>query len=254
MNNVRAVAFDLFNTLITVEPQTLEDANARLFESLCAGDFELDEESFAKAHRAAALRHIDEARKDGRETHNSLWISAALMDHGYRVSPEDGRIALAVDAYFSAFLDHFRLIPQTIKMLTELRSSYPLGLLSNFTHGPAARKLLSFAGLDSFFEVVVISGELGYRKPHPFPFLELVDRLGVPNHQVIYVGDDPEPDILGAKTAGLQPVWSTYVRDRKVPFAAGILSPEQESVESGVPRISNWDDLFSLLEFFSAMS
>lgn len=248
MNPVRAIAFDLFNTLITVAPQTLEDANARLIDSLSGSDFKLEEEAFEKAHRAAAIRHIQESRENGRETHNSLWISAALAEQGYRVPPKDRRISLAVDAYFSAFPDHCRLIPRTKEMLVTLRSSFPLGLLSNFTHGPAARKLLSHLGLDTFFGVVIISGELGYRKPHPIPFMELIERLGVPNHEVIYVGDDPEPDILGAMQAGLQPVWSTYVRDRRIPFTPGIVSSHQVSVGPGVPAISNWEDFLSLLE------
>ena len=247
MNQIRAIAFDLFNTLITVEPQTLEDANKRLFASLSEGGFKLDADSFRRAHREAAIRHIEQSRKDGRETHNRFWISDALEEQGYHVSPDDSHIAAAVEAYFSAFLDHCRLLPRTKEMLAALQPSYRLGLLTNFTHGPAARKLLSHVGLDPFFEVVIISGELGYRKPHPHPFQELVKHLGVQSHQVIYVGDDPEPDILGAKQAGLNPVWTTYVRDQQIPFAAGVLYSEQQNPEPGVPRISSWDDLFPLL-------
>ena len=247
MHRIKAIAFDLFNTLITVEPQTLEDANKRLFESLSKAGFPLDADSFRRAHRAAALRHIEQCRKDGRETHNRFWISDALRVQGHPVSPDDSRIAAAVDAYFSAFLDHCRLIPDTKEMLTALQPSYRLGLLSNFTHGPAARKLISCAGLDPFFPVVIISGELGYRKPDPRPFKELVKQLGVESSRVLYVGDDPEPDILGATQAGLNPVWTTYVRDQKIPFAAGVLSPQQWNPEPGVPRIASWDDLFPLL-------
>ena len=248
MNPIRAVAFDLFNTLITVAPQTLEDANERLLASLSESRFSLEAESFTRDHRDAAIRHIHEARASGRETHNSIWISAALEGQGYFVPPDDNRIAMAVDAYFSAFLDHCRLIPGTKEMLAKLRPLYSLGLLSNFTHGPAARKILSQTELDNFFEVVIISGELGYRKPHPLPFMELVDRLKAPNHQVVYVGDDPEPDIFGAGRAGLQPVWSTYVRDLKIPFTGGILSLDRAEAPAGVPTISKWEDLLSLLE------
>lgn len=247
MHPVSAIAFDLFNTLITVGPQTLEDANERLVTSLSEGGFRLDADSFRKAHRAAALRHIEQCRKSGRETHNRFWISDALQEQGYPVPPDDRRITAAVDAYFSAFLDHCRLIPDTKEMLTALQPSYRLGLLSNFTHGPAARKLLFHVGLDSFFPVVIISGELGYRKPDPRPFEELVKQLGVESFRVLYVGDDPEPDILGATQAGLSPVWTTYVRDQKIPFAAGVLSSQQWNPKPGVPRISSWDDLFSLL-------
>jgi putative hydrolase of the HAD superfamily len=248
MHHIRAIAFDLFNTLITVEPQTLEDANKRLFASLSEGGFKLDADSFRRSHRGAAIRHIEQCRKDGRETHNRFWISDALEEQDYHVSPDDSRIAAAVNAYFSAFLDHCRLLPRTKEMLTALQASYRLGLLSNFTHGPAARKLLFHVGLDPFFQVVIISGELGYRKPHPLPFQELVKHLGVQSHQVVYVGDDPEPDILGAKQAGLNPVWTTYVKDKQIPSAAGVLYSEQPNPEPGVPRISSWDDLFALLE------
>jgi putative hydrolase of the HAD superfamily len=247
MNNIKAVAFDLFNTLITVAPQTLEEANKRLIGSLCDSGLPLDPESFGKAHRLAAIRHLEECRKDGRETHNRFWISDALGEQGYPIPPHDGRIGAAVDAYFSAFLDYCRLIPHTREMLTTLQTFYPLGLLSNFTHGPAVRKLLSYVGLDSFFEVVIISGELGYRKPHPLPFHTLVEHLGVSGRQLIYVGDDPEPDILGAGRAGLYPVWTTYVRDQQIPCSSGILCSVEQDVGPGVPRISNWEDLLSLL-------
>jgi putative hydrolase of the HAD superfamily len=247
MQQIRAIAFDLFNTLITVAPQTLEDANKRMFATLSGDGFELDADSFRKAHRDAAKRHVERCRASGRETHNRFWISDALEEQGYHVTPDDIRIAAGVEAYFSAFLDHCRLLPLTKEMLAALKPSYRLGLLTNFTHGPAARKLISHMGLIPFFRVVIISGELGYRKPHPRPFEELVKGLGVKSEQVVYVGDDPEPDIRGAKQAGLNPVWTTYVRDQQIPFAAGALYAEPMNPEPGVPRISSWDDLFPIL-------
>ena len=67
------------------------------------------------------------------------------------------------------------------------------------------------------------------------------------SYQALYGGDDPEPDVLGAKQAGLHPIWTTYVRDQEIPFTAGVLYSEQQNPEPGVPRISNWDDLFALL-------
>ena len=68
-------------------------------------------------------------------------------------------------------------------MLRELREIYPLGLLSNFTHAPAARGLMDHLGLTSFFDVVLISGELGYRKPHPHVFRQLIEALDVPRNR-----------------------------------------------------------------------
>lgn len=248
MNHIKAIGFDLFNTLITVEPQALKEAMSRLVRSLRKSGLAVESEPFKQAHRNAALRFLKEAQRDGRETHNRFWISAALNDQEYSVPPDDDRIAVAVEAYFSAFYEHCHLIPGTTEMLGTLKEQYPLGLLSNFTHGPAAREIIDRVGLNLFFDVVLISGELGYRKPHPLVFRRLVEHLGVDNHLVLYVGDDPEPDITGAQRAGLQPVWTTFVRDHNLPLAPGIPYSTAEGLDDSVPRISTWRDLLSLLE------
>ncbi len=247
METVRSVSFDLFNTLITVERDALTDALNRLLDRLREGGFIFDSRSFQDDHRQAALECLEKSRKDGKETHNSIWISAALMKQGYSVFPSDPRIDSAVEGYFSAFLDHARVIPGTREMLGRLRGRYRLGLLSNFTHAPAARSILDHLGLTGFFDAVVISGEIGYRKPHARAFEALVGDLGLDTGHIVFVGDDPEPDMHGAQQAGLKPVLSTYVRDHHLPFAPGYLSDPGDFHDAGIPRISEWKDLLRLL-------
>ena len=246
--NIQAIGFDLFNTLITVEPHTLEKAHTNLAQCLQENGFNISAEPFRQAHYEAASAFLEESRESGRETHNRFWISAALESRGYSVSPDDERIAEAVDAYFSAFFRDCRVIPGTIEMLGTLQDSYRLGLLSNFTHGPAARKIIGHLGLAPFFMTILISGELGYRKPHSFVFERLVKELGADKRHILYVGDDPEPDVEGALAAGLQPVWTTYVEDHDLPAPPRILSRGTGIPDSSVPRISSWDDLIALLE------
>jgi putative hydrolase of the HAD superfamily len=133
-------------------------------------------------------------------------------------------------------------------MLQALKDRYRLGLLSNFTHAPAAKNIIEHVGLNHSFHVVLISGDLGFRKPHPSVFRQLIDRLGVEKNQILYVGDDPEADITGASQAGIKPVWTTYVRDNNIPSAPGIRIGSIETPDREVPRISTWEDLFSLLD------
>lgn len=248
MTNIKAIGFDLFNTLLTVESPALDDAVSRLIHSLRRSGLTLKEDSFKQAYREAALQFLEQTRQDGRETHNRFWISAALKSQGYGVEPYDSRIAAAVDAYFSAFNGRCHLIPGTTEMLGFLKGKYRLGLLSNFTHPPAVRGIIDWLGLTPFFYVVLISGELGYRKPHPLVFRRLIEQLGVRKNQILYVGDDPEPDIVGAKRAGLKPVWFTYVRDNKISISSTISSSGAEKLESGITRISTWKDLLCLLD------
>ena len=248
MKNIKAIGFDLFNTLISVKPQALDEALGRLTGSLIQSGFRLEREPFIKAHREAAARFLEETSLNGRETHNRFWISAALKTQGYDISPDDPHIAVAVEAYFSPFLQFCSLVPGTREMLRTLKSRYRLALLSNFTHPPAATNILDNMGLASFFDVVLISGELGYSKPHPLVFRRLVEDLGTKKSQILYVGDDPELDVNGAQRAGLQPIWITYVRDHHIPSAKSILSGRVDMPEYEVPRISTWEDLLSLLD------
>lgn len=246
MKNIKAVGFDLFNTLVTMDSSTLSEAETRLVSYLKSAGLAIDGESFIDSHKRWARRFIDATRKDGRETHNRFWISAALRDAGLNLEPEDPIVACAVEVFFSSFVDHCRVIPGTVEMLRSLSSDFAVGLLSNFTHGPAARKILAAAGLDQCFSAVVISGEVGFRKPHHLIFDRLVSEMGAAHHETVYVGDDPEPDIVGALGVGIRPVLTTYVRDRGLNFAPGYISHGPDE-DHGAQSISNWDELIRLL-------
>jgi putative hydrolase of the HAD superfamily len=52
-------------------------------------------------------------------------------------------------------------------------------------------------------DFVVISAEVGVRKPDPRIFEEALRRAGVAAGEAVHVGDLPEEDIEGARRAGL---------------------------------------------------
>ena len=244
---VKAIGFDLFNTLITADPGAMAEASHRLLASLGESGLCPEKDGFKKAYRTSALHFLAETKASGRETHNRFWISAALNNLGYAVSPDDGSISKAVEAYFSTFFDYCRLIPGTIEMLGRLKGIYRLGLLSNFTHAPAVEHLLEIMGLAPFFDTVLVSGAIGFRKPHPIVFEMLIKKLSVGKDFILYVGDDPEPDVLGAQKAGIRPVWMTYVKDHKLPVLPGYGSDQDKNPDPSVPRVSDWNDLLTLL-------
>jgi putative hydrolase of the HAD superfamily len=249
MQRIKAIGFDLFNTLVTIDSGALKSAEDMLFRSLQKSGFRLEGNGFSQAYREEAARFVEKARLSEVETHNRFWIHAALKRHGFQLDPFDSRIAAAVEDYFSTFSNSTRLIPGTPDLLSNLSSRYRLGLLSNFTHGPAARSIIERTGISHLFDVILISGELGYRKPSPFVFRELVQQLGVDGRDAIYVGDDPQPDIHGAWRAGIQPVWCTYALDNGLAYGPGVLAREGGVPDGKVPRISSWDDLYRLLNF-----
>jgi len=67
------------------------------------------------------------------------------------------------------------------------------------------------AGMPLFSSAgTVVGGDTTpHPKPHPAPLLEAAQRLGVPAHACIYVGDD-ERDIVAGKAAGMPTVAALY--------------------------------------------
>jgi putative hydrolase of the HAD superfamily len=53
---------------------------------------------------------------------------------------------------------------------------------------------------------LVISSEIGLRKPHPDFYRAACERLGLPPDRVLCVGDDVENDVLGPGRAGLRAI------------------------------------------------
>jgi len=249
MKRPRAIGFDLFDTLVAVHPAALQEAHENLIVALHDEGFPVERAPFRAAYVDAAVRHLRETEKDGRETHNRFWIAAALEDLGFTVPPEDVRISRTVEGYFEGFYSHCSLLPGTHELLGKLSQDYPLGLLSNFTHPPAAWRILEQLDLPRFFRTVLISGDLGYRKPHPTVFRALLDGLGEPADRVLFVGDDPEADVQGARDAGLEPVLTNCVTDQGIPSVQTVLSPDRAArLPQDVPRISRWEDLLALLK------
>ena len=114
------------------------------------------------------------------------------------------------DRAFAELWDHFghpeawRCFPDVKLGLRLLRDAgWPIRIASNFD-----RRLRDVAGglsdLDGFTDPLIISSEVGYRKPHPRFYAAACASLGLPPERVLCVGDDPENDVLGPERAGLR--------------------------------------------------
>ncbi len=270
MEQITAIGFDLFDTLITLENLGFKDVMDRLAHCLGKEGLPVTEEVFLPIYRETASDFMSRARDEGKETHNRFWVSTALHRLGHHVEPDDARVTRAVDAYFTAFLDHAVLLPKTLQTLQTLKRHYQLGLLSNFTHAPLVYELVQRFGLGDLLEIQLVSGDLGYRKPKRVVFDTLAEQFGVPHEQIAFVGDNVQADIEGAKEAGFWPIHTIYAQHYKAmqaghteiipskddpdpPSWSRLTSrgQEQSNTATGthdrdVTIIQSWDDLLGL--------
>jgi putative hydrolase of the HAD superfamily len=113
------------------------------------------------------------------------------------------------DALFAAYLEAhehaWSLYDDSLPCLDAL-SGHRLGVVSNGL-GQQQRDKLARTGIIDRFERVVISAEVGERKPDAAIFLHACANAGCVPSEVVYIGDRYETDALGARRAGLTGVW-----------------------------------------------
>ncbi len=98
-------------------------------------------------------------------------------------------------------------------MLARLRRrGLRLAVISNWDL--RLRPVLERLRLLRYFDVVVISQEVGFAKPDPAIFERASDLLEVPPEQILHVGDELPADVRGARAAGFQvlalPGWGRF--------------------------------------------
>lgn len=100
------------------------------------------------------------------------------------------------------------LMPGIREVLTELHGKVPLYLATNAGDSDAVRvaRALERVGLETYFDKIFTSRELGFAKP-ALGFFELSYQLGVAPRECLMVGNDHNKDILPAREAGMQAVW-----------------------------------------------
>jgi putative hydrolase of the HAD superfamily len=129
---------------------------------------------------------------------------------------------------------HLRPQPQLLEFIRRARAAgVKTGLLSN-SLGTEPYNASAVWGLGDYFDTMVVSGEVGLRKPDPEIFELAVKRLGVPAEATVFV-DDMDHNLEPARAVGLIVVHHTDA-DRTVTelerLFADALSPAGDSVPS----------------------
>jgi putative hydrolase of the HAD superfamily len=107
-------------------------------------------------------------------------------------------------------IESIAVFPDAIELLAKLRAAgVTVALCSNWSWDLARH--LEFNEITRYFDIVICSAIVGYRKPHPNIFEALLKELselhpGLDRTRVAFVGDDWAADIEGASSIGLTPL------------------------------------------------
>jgi putative hydrolase of the HAD superfamily len=133
---------------------------------------------------------------------------SALVDATFRGLVEPPPSQTFFPQLFERFSepDAWHIFDDVLPTLTQLKSrSLKLGIVSNWDD--RLKPLLGKLQLDSYFETIVVSYEVGVHKPSRKLFERVCAALNSDPAQTLHVGDSFEMDVQGAKAAGLQALW-----------------------------------------------
>ncbi|MCZ7570369.1 MAG: HAD family hydrolase [Ardenticatenaceae bacterium] len=208
MKPVQALFFDLDETLL--DGSCFQESIVRTCGKIAASQPGLDAARLVEANRKVWRGYWPEIK--------DKWMLGAL--DGASVSLQAWRLTLracgcndesiarlALQTHSQLGREAHRLFDDARELFTSLRRArIPLALITNGASDTQRDKLRAL-DIEHWFDVVVISGEVGIAKPDAAAFGLALNKLPVERENVWHVGDSLTTDVAGAKAAGLTAVW-----------------------------------------------
>jgi HAD superfamily hydrolase (TIGR01549 family) len=231
MTAPRAVLFDLDGTLYHQLP----------VRALMAAELAAESLSAPPGRLVRTLRTFREVREELRQVDASTAHLAALQFErtAEKCDQPAALVADLVDEWICRrplkYIAHFKR-SAVMTLITRLhRRNVALGVLSDY---PVSQKLAAL-NLTHAFSLTLCTTEpaINAFKPNPKGFLIACERFGLEPREVVYVGDRPDVDAVGARAAGMHCylVGRSIVRSWFKEKAGSIGSGTTESLE----RLSN---------------
>ena len=221
---INAVFFDLGNTLVTGDEFLEEDAlklNQKLFKSI-GYDFSIEE------LRMANKRATDYTQKKYRgnpKIHGrGVFLSAMCKFLHLNIDKE---LIERMDREFrKKYHASFKLVKHAKEILSYLKNNgFILVLISNgSTEG--VNEIIDNVGLRPYFDLIIISEEIGKQKCTTVPIKVALERLGLRPEEVVMVGDRLDEDIIGAKRLGMVAIKHDYGKWKDVNYSGEDVKPD----------------------------
>ena len=235
---IRGVVFDLDNTLL--QSRIGAAAGLRVAASQISVELRRHGLLFSKLQILRKLNIIERERrapKSGLVPRNLYdrdnWWKLLLKNiHAQIQGPWIHETTLRYWDSYQKNSPPFSDAKETVARLKEL--GYRLAIVSDSDGTPGMKKRrVEAVAFRKLFEVAIVAGEDTPKvKPSKAPFKLVAKKLGLPPEACVYVGDNPQTDIAGAKAIGMTTILVRrrpyIVRDASVDFARSTPEPAFE--------------------------
>ena len=219
MKSYSTLIFDAFDTVIHIERERLPEHKIgnstghttapKVYEVYTKEDENLGFQDFVSGFLESSAEAYRRRKVDLREIPSAdrfrIMLELLGTDAGRAPSDLAERLAETHMEHFGPALD---IRPESHQLLEWAhRAGYRLAMISNFDYSPTLFACLEKYGVRQLFEVIVVSDEIGWRKPHPKIFEHTLKQLGIAPAEALFIGDRLDIDVDGAAGVGLDSVW-----------------------------------------------
>ena len=236
-----AILFDLFDTLVLLDrnrlPEVLINGKAR---RTTAGHLH---DAFQPFAPGVSLEDFveglfwswQEAERIRGEGHREVTAPERFGMMFARLGLGEGKLpGKALDILLAT---HMRELSKAVvfpehhrALLRALKERHRLAVVSNFDYAPTARHVLEREGVADLFETIVVSDEVGWRKPKPVIFERALGHLAIQPGEALFVGDRADIDVVGAQAVGMASAW---INREASALPEGMRPPEYEIRDLG---------------------
>jgi FMN phosphatase YigB (HAD superfamily) len=206
---IKAVLFDMFDTLLMIEKNHAfySPAVKSMHTFLSQNGIQVSFTDFREAYIKARDALYEEADVKMEEPHFNIRVKNTLQNLGFPTQAESSLVQGATDAFCGEFMNYVRIDKNAASVIRGLHGKYQLGVVSNFAIPECVQKLLEQNGLANLFDVVIVSAAVNKRKPSPEIFKHALEKLQLTPSEVVFVGDTVDADIMGPKQLGMKTVY-----------------------------------------------
>lgn len=233
-NRYKAIVLDLFDTLVNWNPDGLPLFNwhgretrstlpwilPQLEASLGPG---FDTAMFVSTYMAVYEEINAERERDGVE----ITCFERFVRTLNRLGVDRAEVEPLAEALARTHMKGVREVTAApaprVEAVKLLARRYRLGLLSNFDDSRTGWEIMDDTGVRGLFEAIIISADVGMRKPNPKIFERMLEMLNLPAHDILFVGDTPHHDVAGSKQVGMHAAW---ISRHALPLPEGLPQPD----------------------------
>ena len=204
MSKIRAIIFDCYSTLIDIRTDEGKDD---IFDYLSLYLQYYGVKTDAEKLRTALDLEKEQYSQSTKETYPEIDLEVVFTNILKKEGLNSPFLAESCCKLLRTLSrERFQLFDDSLPVLEEMKEKgYPLAVVSD------AQKVFcmqegDMLGITPFFNNIIMSTHLGFRKPDPRIFTIACTLLATPPAEVVYIGNDLKTDVKGAQGVGMKAI------------------------------------------------